>query len=199
MAIKLVPPPAHGLDAVRVALDDFQRRSQRSALGGGAMMAPRELLAARRDALTASVPHPVHDLGLDALLAGADLDAAPQTGWRYLIEDGEQPVAIAEVPDGATTAALRTGRFTASVQEGIRAAERLEATRAGDHELRVLRVPALYLLALWLRRDGGDRADDTLIPLSPAPPPLVAGAAYRAADLLASLQPLAATRRAFRE
>jgi len=43
-------------------------------------------------------------------------------------------------------------------------------------EVSVLRAPALYLLALWLRDEKGDR----LVPIAPCPPPLKAGETYPA-------------------
>ena len=47
----------------------------------------------------------------------------------------------------------------------------------------MLRAPALYLLALWLRDKDGDR----LVPIAPCPPSLKAGEAYVAERALAML------------
>ena len=57
--------------------------------------------------------------------------------------------------------------------DALGTAESLEMVASAPVELRLLRVPALYLSALWLH---GER--DVFIALAPAPPPLEAGAVY---------------------
>ena len=57
---------------------------------------------------------------------------------------------------------------------------------AGNYEVRMLRVPALYVVALWLKDLDGD--DDLIVPLVPAPAFLEAGRAYREAEFLDTLE-----------
>jgi Papain-like cysteine protease AvrRpt2 len=61
-----------------------------------------------------------------------------------------------------------------------------EVSRGSD-PARVLQIPAVFVSALWLE-------DDTLAPLAPAPPPLVAGQAISERAFTNSLEPLARTR-----
>ena len=62
-----------------------------------------------------------------------------------------------------------------------------EPLQARHYELRLLRIPAVYAVALWLHAPDGD----LLIPVSPAPPPLRANEPYDAAAFSAALRPLA--------
>jgi hypothetical protein len=99
-------------------------------------------------------------------------------GWRFLVEEGREPVAAAEVQDrtsAAVPAQLTEGPFVRSTAESLRAAESLEPVRETDFELRLLRVPAVNLVALWLHTAG---RDDLFVPLEPAPRPFEAGRSY---------------------
>ncbi|MGH3927490.1 MAG: triple tyrosine motif-containing protein, partial [Pseudonocardiaceae bacterium] len=66
---------------------------------------------------------------------------------------------------------------------------------AGDYEVRLLRIPALYFVALWLKDEKG--RDDILIPLDPAPAPFEPGRSYRPDEVLAELAASARTRLEF--
>jgi hypothetical protein len=87
-------------------------------------------------------------------------------------------VAAAEVQDqvpAAEPAELTEGPFVHSTVDALRAAEALEPVRDADFELRLLRVPALNLLVLWLHTAEGE---DLFIPLEPAPHPFDARRSY---------------------
>ena len=141
-----------------------------------------------------SVPVRVHHLGADAIAAGKGLAAVQPTGWlSTLSTDGEVRGTIELIPartarkGTASADGLRFGGFTTGpLQRALAAAIDTAAKASGRSEvqLAVLRVPALYLLALWLRGKGGDR----LVPIAPCPPPLKAGEAYPADRALSLLQ-----------
>jgi len=131
--------------------------------------------------VTIALPHPVFDLGLDQLVANADLAQARSGGWRYLVMQGPSAIAAAEVTTDAVGQALSVssvnrGPFVEATHAGIREAERLPPVQSGSFELRLLRIPALYIVALWLK-DTADDAD-TIIPLAPAPNYLTPGHTY---------------------
>jgi hypothetical protein len=139
------------------------------------------------------LPHPVYNLSLADIVAGKNLSAATLVSWRYLLTDATSS-AMAEVastganqPDGITM--INTGPFVASLVSAVDAAEKNPAFNAGAYEIAVLSIPALYVMALWLRSStpGGG----TVIPLAPAPSQLTAGQSYTEAALLAALLPLA--------
>ena len=87
----------------------------------------------------------------------------------------------AAAPDGVRFGGFTTGPLQRALARTIEAATK--STVSSKVQIAVLRVPALYLLALWLHDEGGDR----LVPVPPSPPPLKAGESYPAERALASL------------
>jgi hypothetical protein len=172
-------PPAAASDAVHAALAHFATvpPEQLHALAGAA---PGDLAQ--------SVPHEVFTLGLDDLRAGRSMAGARSTGWRYLLREGDQVVASAETA-GTAFSHFNRGPFVASTAAALQAAEAAPQAQARSYDLRLLHVPALYTMALWLHADGGD---DVLVPLDPAPPGIDANHPYPADELLGILAQRAA-------
>ena len=140
-----------------------------------------------------SAPIRVNHLGADAVAAGKGVAAAQPTGWIVILTtDGEVRGSLelvplkplrkgAEPPPGVRFGGFATGPLHRGLAAAMEAAEK--AAGRNEVEVSVLRAPALYLLALWLRGKGGDR----LVPVAPCPPPLKAGEAYPADRALAML------------
>ena len=154
----------------------------------------RALGGAERSTLGLSAPHDVYTLGLDELAEGNGLEAAKAVGRRVLIMDAKQPVATAELsdPDGAGGVAANEGPFTESTASTIEKVESWPVVADGDYELRVLRLPALYLMALWLKDEAGNA--DLLVPLYPAPRGIEPGRGYTEEELLRDLRERATSR-----
>jgi hypothetical protein len=136
-------------------------------------------------------PHQAFTLGLDDLVAGRGLAAARPTGWLYLVQEGDKVLASAEAVrtgrgDDHVFSAFNEGRFVASTEDAIRTARRLPEVRQDGFELRLLRVPGLYVTALWLHKAQG--SGDLLIPLAPSPVDARAGQPVPAAQLLDELK-----------
>jgi hypothetical protein len=135
-----------------------------------------------------TVPHPVFSLGLSDLTTAPGLEAARPTGWRYLLRQGDRVVASAEtvtIPAGRQEfAQINCGPFVASTAAALETADALPETMDRSYEPRLLDVPALHTMALWLH---GDRKDDLLIPLDPAPEGIEPNRAYPADELLGIL------------
>ncbi len=181
MPLRTPAPPASADQAARGA---FQAAADARAFR----------LPALRNAtgpLQLAQPHQVFTLGLDDLAAGRGLAAARPTGWRYLVQDGGNAVAAAETVaagpgDGHVFSAFNEGRFVASTAEAIQAAGESPETSQDDFEVRLLHVPALHVMALWLH--GQDAAaGDLLMPLEPSPVQTPAGRPAPAAVLLREL------------
>jgi hypothetical protein len=152
-------------------------------------------LAAARDAgaglgdvsgedLALVAPHRMFTLRLDRVFTG-DLDAvAEASGWRFLVTDEERVLASAETTeDNGEAVALNVGPYVSSTSEAIDELEQLPDVARGDFELRILKVPALYVVAAWLA--GGTQI---LVPLAPAPSFLEPGKPYSEGDFLAALE-----------
>jgi hypothetical protein len=131
--------------------------------------------------------HPVHALdpaAPDHLAPGS----THLTGWRFLINDADDvPVASAEVvetADGWAFSHFSEGPFVASTHRALIQAQALPV----PFQPRLLSVPGLYMVALWLHTDATpDGTADVLIPLAPAPPGIAAHRPHRATDLLPAL------------
>jgi hypothetical protein len=122
-------------------------------------------------AVSFGLAHPVHVLGLDNLVDGAD--------------PPEQPVAIRvlESSAGKTTAyydlspepggevlqmASADNNYTELLERGLAAAGRWAEEGEAEADLRLLRIPALYTEAIILKRDG-DKGEVAVVIRSPQP------------------------------
>ena len=146
----------------------------------------------RGAALSLSSPHPIYTVALEGLTAGGGLQAAELVGWRALLEENERVVAAVELPGaepGKAGALVNRSGFVASTVAALNVAEQQERAAAERLELRLLRVNALYLLALWLH--AGAPGADLFVPLDPAPPPLRADTTYESAAFEEQLSELA--------
>jgi hypothetical protein len=118
------------------------------------------------------------------------LSATRLAGWRFLIRCGDRAVAAAETmltPDGWAFSHFFEGPYVASTERALQQAETLQQ----PYQARLLSVPGLYMLTLWLHGDcsadgaeGHPAATDLLVPLAPAPPGISAHRPFRVAELL---------------
>ncbi|MGW4205824.1 hypothetical protein [Streptomyces sp. NPDC004726] len=142
-------------------------------------------------------PLPVHVLeklkvpdGLDGIVPDDPRPTTRLTGWRFLLRAGERSVAAAETeltPDGWLFSHFFEGPYLRSTEQALRQAESLQT----PFQPRLLSIPALYMLTLWLHADteadasaGTPGSTDLLVPLAPAPPGIAAHRPHRFADLL---------------
>lgn len=136
-----------------------------------------------REILELVAPHQVFTLGLDAVL-GQGMQEAQPTGWRFLVGDGRRILASAEVAAGPDQSpSLNYGSYVNATAEAIDWIEELPDIAAGSFELRLLKVPALYVAAAWLVDDRS-----LVVPLAPAPAYLDAGHSYPEQEFIAMLR-----------
>ncbi|MEU0830226.1 hypothetical protein [Streptomyces sp. NPDC005969] len=165
-------------------------RSVLAALGS-----PTAVLEARTPALRSvqgplspELPLPVHVL--DRIGPSGLPPRTRLTAWRFLIRSSERAVAAADTmltPDGWAFSHFFEGPYIASTELALRQTE----TMTPRYQPRMLSIPELYMLALWLHEDieadpsGGTLAPtDLLVPLAPAPPGIAAHRPHRVGDLL---------------
>ncbi len=179
-----IPSPPEAVDAVA-------RESLRELTAGGRVRIS-SLAGAGPTEVGISTPHPVYNLGLRDVVDDHPPSEDSDTGWRYLVDVGAGPVAAAEI---ATTAESTEPRF-ASLNQGpfvVATVEALPLAEAGggpgQYSMRLLRIPALYVLALWLHAE--DQGEDVFIPLSPAPDSLDPGNEYTWGEFRERLLPAA--------
>jgi hypothetical protein len=185
MALHIVDPPIGAYEAVRSVITRMAST--------GAFRTPA-LRRANPAALALSTPHRVAAVHLDRIRSAGDLRSIAETaGWRFLLHDGECVVASVDAVIGTAGAYrfghLTEGPFATGTEEAIRKAEALDVVHKHDFEPSLLLVPALYVVALWLRdREGGA---DLAMPIPPVPPELKAFEAIGASEFLTMLHGLA--------
>nr|WSZ94949.1 hypothetical protein OH820_04150 [Streptomyces sp. NBC_00857] len=112
------------------------------------------------------------------------------TGWRFVIRSGDRAVAAADTmltADGWAFSRFFEGPYITATERALRQAESLGTA----YQPRLLSVPELYMLTLWLHGDteadasaGAPAPADILVPLAPAPPGIAAHRPHRVAELL---------------
>lgn len=153
----------------------------------------RGRFAAAADSTPQSVtrPHRVYTIGRDALLRDELLSAARPVAWRYLLVTQDAAISAAELNvtgDGELVfSEVNEGPFVQATIETLSAAEALDEVQRGDFELRLLKIPAVYVVALWLHSD----TSDLIVPMTPVPAGVSSGHVYSPTDLLEALRPLA--------
>lgn len=153
------------------------------------------LRSASARSVAISTPHRIAVLGLNHIHAGMSLrSAVREKGWRFLVLNGDKVVATVNSSISGKGkhgfSNITDGPFVSGTERAIRRAELLEAVQKGRFELRLLQVPAIHVVALWLRNLEHD--DDLIMPVSPAPEPLRPYHALSTRDFVAVLSELAA-------
>jgi hypothetical protein len=187
VALKFAVPPSDAQTALTHGLAMVRSAQQLNPLGGVAWVVPIAPMAMK--------PHPVYSLGLDDLAAGKGLDSAKLVAWRYLLTENNQVRQAAEVLPDASGGAGKFGSLTsghiAGVEQAFAVVEQIADVQQWTYELRALRVPALYIMALWVHNTDPAGAADHFVPLPPAFPPVLANQDYLAPDFLSMLQGMA--------
>jgi hypothetical protein len=186
MALQLPKPPADLTEAVRSTVHSIRSTGEPDA--EDASFRSAGMRASSSDDLELTSPHEVFNIGLDDLVRDASLAAAQAVGWRYLVSEGGTVIASAETAGGGgqgdqVFSQFSQGPFAAATADALATVKASDQVREADVEARVLSIPALHFMAVWLHATGGD----TLIPLAPAPPGIEADRSYPASELLSTL------------
>src|SRR5579859_6912972 len=188
MALRFAAEPANGTALVRDHLNRISARTN-----------PLSARGVNFGTLQVNRPHPVYDLGADAIAAGRGLAAAVLSGNRYMVNDGSAAVAAAEIQADDQGNATRlthvnTGPYVQATAQALASVASRPEVSAGSYEIRLLRAAAIYVMALWLKPDSGGA--DILYPLPPTPDGLEAGRPYSADEFMHAVLPLAQQRAA---
>lgn len=189
MFIKTKPVPEELKSIITKSLQiENVRRPEllNEAMGGGA-----------KQEATLSFPHEAYFMRLDDIVDGKSLDAAYSTGTRVLLSDAKNEVySAAEI--GAQNkdlllAQFDTGPFLQPMIEAITRFADSEFNGIYDElDMRLLRIPALYIMAVWLHSDKGPV--NLLMPIGPTPPPLTQYRPYNGAAFLSQIRGIARER-----
>jgi hypothetical protein len=181
MGLLISDPPKESLAALRESLNTLSARGSFSDRG---------LREARPEQISATVPHAVFNLTLGAAKDGKT-EAARMTGWRYLLAVDEQVLASAETrSEGGLQAFshVNAGPFVGGTVEALAVAERAAESDERQLELRLLNVPALYLMSVWLQPSGSGKGDAVFVPIAPAPTGFEPNRVYEEGEFLDALR-----------
>lgn len=144
---------------------------------------PRLLFSLRKQlpkksaqSITISPPQPLYTATTADVLQHTITSAELPGAWQLLVRRAEQPFATLEMrierhADGAEDyhyAGVFIGTYTHSIYGALDRAESIASYSTQLYELRVLRIPTVYLYAVWLHASNSD----LIIPCAPAPKPL---------------------------
>lgn len=158
MALKLLAAPVDTAKIVQDAVRRSQLQKSRSLMalsGGSGVVAP-------------TAPHMVFTILPEFIASPQPLANAIAIGWRTMVIQGSHAVAAVEYAEGGSASnfkSLNEGPFVKSTASAFKIAEGLPEVSGQDFEPRLLQLPYVYLMALWLH----GATDDLLIPLEPAP------------------------------
>ncbi|MFL5754048.1 MAG: hypothetical protein ACJ76F_11620 [Bacteroidia bacterium] len=99
-----------------------------------------------------SVPHKVYHLNSKDIIYEKGLRCALLNGKQYLLLLGENVIGSAEIVNvygNEKSIRLNFGSFYRSLAEVISLVE--EHQTAGDYEFNILKIPSIYVIAVWLR------------------------------------------------
>ena len=125
-----------------------------------------------------------------------ELETALPDSWRYLVFESNNPVAEAQVHVEAGVAkvgAMVRGPMAAAMAEALAVAVALPEVQTQDFEPRLLVVPSVTFVALWMH---GDQGHDIYVPLQPSQLPLAHNVPIDASTVAAALKTAAAQVRA---
>jgi len=191
MPLNIPTPPPASLSALAGILPGLAARpgiaAQLPSLGAMSL----RFADAPTQAATPTLSMRGYTLGLDAIAAGRDLSAARLAVWTHLLPGGGggQALAADTTAESSEFAQLTDGPHAAALQEQVAALQADPAVAKGSYDLALLRVPALFTVAVWLQGKGGSA--DVVVPVAPADPAVQPGRHYSAAEFIAALAPSA--------
>jgi hypothetical protein len=172
MPVTFAPPPQQVAEVT-------QSKLQEMAQGKHFRVAP--LLAAKPEQIELSSGHAVYNIGLDELLSNKPLSDLPLTGWRFIVRSGTPEAAAAETLSAPghgtpTFASVNSGPFVGGTIAALQSLATDPAFAQGDWEGRMIRIPALYIMAIWAH--DKQTGNDLIRVTAPAPPYLDTAKSY---------------------
>jgi hypothetical protein len=182
MPVTFVSPPRQVIQITQHQLQDMAQHKHFTV---------EPLAAAEPSKIELASAHAVYNIGLTDLLSDRPLTAAPLTAWRFIVNAGTTDSAAAEThqdPEQGIPifASVNAGPFVAGTIAALKTLATDPAFAKGDWEGRMIRIPALYLMAIWAHEKKTNA--DLIRPTAPVPPFLDADKTYTWPEFKAALQ-----------
>ena len=189
MPILKSTPPASSVAALELGMASME--SGTSAV---------QMASAREPGFAAQFPvdvfvdsHRNYFLGAREIADNCKIDRAEPVGWRYLVRSNDNTLMGADVQADANAhffAGLNIkGPFNQGIADALLRLDSEPAVQSGSFEPRLLRAPALQLVAICLKDMLG--SNDLVLPVPPLPRILEPGKIYSPESLLSILRPAA--------
>jgi hypothetical protein len=182
MPITFQQPSPQVAEQTRSALQDMAQQKQ-------FRIAP--LAASTPSQISVTSPHAVYNIDLDEIVENKPLSAAQFTAWRFIVASNPSQPAAAEMhgdPNGdhASFSSVNDGPFVAGTIAAFKSVAEDPAFATGDWEGRLLRIPALFVMAVWIHNKT--TGEDMLRPIAPTPNFLNANTTYTWPQFLEALE-----------
>ncbi len=137
-------------------------------------------------------PHPILVVDLVDLAGDAGLSKARQVGWRYLAEASKDDDYSLEVDVDSkgkkhSFGMVNKGPFVAATRKTLKDLGLKKEVKKGNYSYSMLRIPALFLVALWLQNED-EKGKDLIVPMEPSPDYLKAGQTYTPEEFHAAVR-----------
>jgi len=118
--------------------------------------------------LSAVAQHRVYLLSAADIAAERNLDQARLVSWRFLIQYGSKILGAVELScdsrgGNLRFASLDVGPFAGGTYKVVARAEQRPDVSRGNYELRLLKAPSVYAVAVWLKNLTG--GEDIVLPV----------------------------------
>jgi hypothetical protein len=186
MTLATLTPPPHAVSVIN-------RLTQRPLTGAQMPRTDAKLKLSHlaQASVLSSLPvyvSQLHDVTASNLLVHARL-----ISWLFFLRHADEPIVSAEIKADDAQAnpliGLRRGPYEANLASALTVAQNDRRLSAIPSEVRLLRIPALSVFAVWLNTENF--REDLLVPISPCIPQLQANHVYSASDLAVTLAPMA--------
>lgn len=172
MAINIQTPPEESVEALKKGVQKYVRIKKEGR---------KALKSLKEDKEPSHLPHKIYTLGLDDIKAGKGLESTKLIGWRYILQGDGETAFAAEIEHDAKVnkhefLGVNKGPFVEQTLSALNAVHQNKKVASDSFDLSVLRVPALYVMTLWLQHK--DSKKDIMIPLPPVHHFLEAGKLY---------------------
>lgn len=143
------------------------------------------------------MPHAVYVGTLEAFAGDNALEKTQLKAWRQLLTTDSQTFAAVEVQadsqqKATTFSHINEGPYVEGTVSTLRQVRNLTQIQSGQYQFSLLRIPALYIVALWFKSKTGK--DDILVPLAPTPSYFKAGQDYTITEFENIIRPFARKR-----
>ncbi len=116
------------------------------------------------------IPHKVYTANATDLAAGKGLSKMVQTGWRYVFEDANGTSHVAEIGIDETLDEhafhhVNVGSHVNNFVKNYKSLQEHSFVNEKDYEINILRIPSIYVMAIWLKGQGHDH--EFFVPIAP--------------------------------